>query len=1236
MMMYLTRAMVFLLFLTLSGMHVNAQKSKQPQYPSLLWEITGNGLTKPSYLFGTMHVSSKLAFHLSDSFYMALKSVDAVALELNPALWQPQMVELEKMKAIYQDYSELPSGDYLTEKSFQIGKFDDELKTALASEPAVVNSLLYRSYKSDEDFEEDTFLDLYIFQTARKLGKRTTGVEDYYESEKLMLEAYRDMAKEKKKKSMDYDRDLTYNIGEKLQEAYRRGDLDLLDSLDQMTERSEAYREKFMYQRNVIQAHSIDTILKKSSLFVGVGSGHLPGKRGVIELLRKMGYKLRPIKMTDRDAQQKESIDKLKATVQFAAQVSEDSMYTVAAPGNLYKMTDEYQLLDRRQYSDMSNGTYYLVTRVKTHAAFLGKTESEILQKVDSSLYDNIPGKILRKTSITNNGYKGFDITNKNRRGDLQRYQIFITPTEIIIFKMGGKEDYIQGPEANQFFGSIQLKKQSYKPVTYSPAQGGFAVKLPQQPAVYLNENTQDGMDRWEYEAVNPASGTAYLIFKKSVHNFRFLEKDSFDLAMIETSFRSPDFFDKQLRRSYGTHDGFPCLDVVEKLKDSSEIVARYIIKGPHYYVLAAKGKSQKQIGMDFFNSFHLQPYRYNTAQVYTDTFLHMRVNTPLFPKIDDGYRALIEDTKKAMQSGSSYGGSSSFWERQANGLFRSDSTGEQLQLFVQEYPKYYISKDSATFWKYELDDNYKESDFLMHKKQPIHLANGANGYRIELRDTGSSRCIYLMALLKNNHVYRLAAMGDTLTQASSFTEGFISTLQPINNNHSYDIFQNKLPAVFAALFSKDSATHAEAFQSISNIYYGEKGLPYIIDAMGKLKASDKDYFETKKKLIAELGYIRDTIQPRIVNYLSGLYEQVGDTSIFQKEIIQALAKHKTTAAVKLLKELLLQDPPIFEDQYEYESIFYNLEDSLALGKTLFPELLRLTTLDDYKENVLSLLVNLVDSGYVSAKEYEAWFDQLYFDAKIELKKLQSRDEKQMQKESKKEGDGEEDEEDSYAPSYYGGGSGSLSNYAVLLAPFYDKQASVPKFFARLLNSKDEQAQLLAAVLLLRSQKPVPDSVLVKLASKDRLRANLYASLERAKLTDKFPPQFRNQIDMARSCLVGEKSTTKIDSIVYVGKQTIAYADQQGTVYYFKYRVKKEDDWKIGISGLQPVAEKEVSSNIRLVNMTDKKLKEDEPLGEQYDKQLKKMVFELYKSGTNFYNGSDNYYGNFNLFKRMN
>ncbi|HMJ46218.1 MAG TPA: TraB/GumN family protein, partial [Ferruginibacter sp.] len=296
--MYLHRSLKTLCVLWLF-FPASAQQVNNPKYPGLLWEITGNGLTKPSYLFGTMHVSSKMAFHLSDSFYYALRKVDAVALELNPELWQSQMVRMNVLNQNYSAFVQQPGNDYLTENSFRIKKYDKELKLALSSEPPVVNSLLYRSYKTKDDFEEDTFLDLYIFQAGRKLGKTAAGVEDYFQSEKLVLEAYGDMAKEKKKKDFDLDESLG-SLVEKMQNAYRRGDLDLMDSLDNLMEKSAAFREKFLYKRNEIQANAIDSIIRKSSLFAGVGAAHLPGDRGVIELLRKKGYILRPVKMNDR------------------------------------------------------------------------------------------------------------------------------------------------------------------------------------------------------------------------------------------------------------------------------------------------------------------------------------------------------------------------------------------------------------------------------------------------------------------------------------------------------------------------------------------------------------------------------------------------------------------------------------------------------------------------------------------------------------------------------------------------------------------------------------------------------------------------------------------------------------------------------------------------------------------------------------------------------------------------
>jgi uncharacterized protein YbaP (TraB family) len=143
-----------------------------------LWEISGNGLKKPSYLFGTMHVSDKLAFHLGDSFYTAIKSADIVALETNPETWQDDYSQSvffrgrrsgKSLLNLYANQWEWPS-DHMRITTFAIDRYEETIKAALAVEPSMVNGMLYRTYgKQADDFEEDTFLDMYIFQTGKKL-----------------------------------------------------------------------------------------------------------------------------------------------------------------------------------------------------------------------------------------------------------------------------------------------------------------------------------------------------------------------------------------------------------------------------------------------------------------------------------------------------------------------------------------------------------------------------------------------------------------------------------------------------------------------------------------------------------------------------------------------------------------------------------------------------------------------------------------------------------------------------------------------------------------------------------------------------------------------------------------------------------------------------------------------------------------------------------------------------------
>jgi uncharacterized protein YbaP (TraB family) len=1221
----------FVLILVLLSVFSMAQlpikKKASTKYPSLMWEITGNGMKKPSYLFGTMHASSKMVFHLSDSFYNAIKSCDAVSLELNPETWQPEMFRMEDAQRSIRAYSISGSNDYLNEKSFRLEDYDDRLKTALNEDPTQINGLLYRTFQPQADFEENTYLDLYIYQTGRKLGKKAAGVEDYFETEKLILEAYQDMAKEKKKKKVDTDGESYYDIGKKLQDAYRRGDLDLLDSLNKLTVTSDAFNEKFLYKRNEIQANSIDSILKKQTLFVGVGAAHLPGNRGVIELLRRMGYKLRPMKMADRDADQKEQIDKLRVPVKMNSLMLDDGFLKFSMPGKLYRRS-ESRLNESWQYADMENGTYYMVTRVKTHAPTLGQNEETAIKKVDSFLYENIPGKILKKTIITKNGYKGYDITNKTRRGDIQRYNILVTPFEVLVFKMSGNDEYVYGKEADEFFGSIQVNEQKNAWADFQPAMGGFTVPLPQKPNVSLNKNTNDGINTWEYEAIDKTTGEAYSIWKKSLHNYQFLEEDSFDLSLIEESLLHSEMVEKQSSRKFGSKNGYPFLDMQFALKNGDVLHAKGIIKGPHQYLLMARGKKKSANFDRFFNGFTVTDFKYAAARTFKDTSFKFSVQAPVIPSMDEEIRSLVEkvaNDESLYQSGNE---SYNYWPKSRIARFVNDTTGEAVLVSTQAYPVYYYSKDSAKFWSSEFLWHDLEDDYIGERKF-IKLNDSVAGYKFSLLDTNSTRKMIGLCLLKNNRIFRVTALTDNVGKESSFIRSFFDSFMPDTARFGPSVFDNKLDQFFADYYSKDTATKKKANAALSHLYYGPEGMEKIKEAIGKLKLGDKDYFDTKSRFISEIGFIDDSCcTDKVVAYLKELYNQTADTSSFQNPILISLARLKTTSSYALLKELLLQDPPIFDGgDYNYNDLFSKFNDSLALAKTMFPEILQLASLDDYKYSVNSLLINLVDSGYIKSTDYESYYSKLYFDAKIELKRQSNRDERAVEKESNKD-----DEEESTGNSrrYYDDESSSgIDNYSVLLMPFYDKYPAVQKFYDKLLLSKDDDVKLSTAILMLRNKRIVADSVLENLAAKDQYRSRLLKELEDIEQTNLFPSKYKTQESLAKSILLADKSEEKFHAIELVAKKLIEVKNKKGYVYFFKYKLKKDDEWKMGISGLQPVNLKKVSSDDYLVKMTDKKMNEEELEVVQFEKELKKLIFSLRKSAAYFFEerGIRNMYG---------
>lgn len=1249
---------------------VQAQsKTKEKKYPSILWEITGNGARKPSYLIGTMHVSSKMAFNLPDSFYSAVRNAQVVALETNPETWQEDMskYDLGEGNTGYRGWNAEASApeDYLTINTLKFYKYDSKIERSLFSNPSTINNLLYRSYGNESaDFEEDTYLDMYIYQCGKKWGKKVSGVEDYGESMRLMAEAYKDAAKDKTRKERSYgDMDEEYSA-DKLQEAYRKGDLDLLDSINRYNSFSAAFDEKFLYRRNEIQAHSIDSIIQSGSLlFVGVGAAHLPGDRGVIELLRARGYKLRPVKMGERASKTKDLVDRIRVPVSFKTVQADDGFYKVDIPGKFYKFGED-MALDQQQYADMANGSYYMVTRIMTNAWMWNHTAGEVLKKVDSLLYENVPGKIISKTALTRNGYNGFDITNRTRRGDLQRYHIFVTPFEVLFFKMSGNGDYVkEGEEARRFFGSIQLKE--YKNgmegqpgwKKYSPSRGGFAIDLPHAP--YTGN---DGS--WIYDAGDKATGTQYRVIRSDIHNYGFAEEDTFDLGLMEESFMSSEFIDSSLYRKQTRFNGYPALDAAYRDKQGSLYKVRYLIRGPHYYTLVAHGKEDLPVMQQFLNSFEIKPFVYNASRMENDTALYFSVHTPVFPV-----------NKKIKLDIPRYGFTGGQDEEDSedlsleSGAFRSklvadDSTGEKIYVSFYRSSRYFYSKDSSRLNR-DTGMYYRgDSSWIIRQYRKGVMPGNMRVWESVITDTASSRSIWYKVYYKDGVTFSLVTQGDTLTPPSDFVKQFYASFTPVDTLKGVNPFTKKSQLFFDDLNSSDSTLHKRAVTHIRDIYLDSTDLPALKKAIAGLNWEEKKYLQTKKYLVSKLAHIKTHAA---ADYLKELYYALGDTVQLVYPVLEGLLQHRTSYAYGVFRSIVANEPPVLDfssGDYFSPPSYYSiaeageykvtdgrfldeLSDSLALTKNILPDLLPLLNLDDYKQPVMKLLGEMADSNLVKPADYENYFSKFLLEARQELKK-QSIAEKKLaiqkaeeSKEEKKESRSYDDDKDE--------GNDDLSLYAALLVPFWDSRPTVQPLIGQMLGSNDKKLRYNTLLQLLKTNRPYPDTLLRYFAGLDDYRYKLYRDLKALKKADKFPAMYNNHLDLGRSALLYGKSYDRPDSLVYADRLQAVYGGKKGFMYFFTYKSKKDDlNWKLGVVGLVPENPRdfEFEDSVKInvpkfareyfswpgynrydfTGFSEVKVNPGEGIKVQLAKELKKLLYARRKSAREFYeNGARDY-----------
>lgn len=278
-------ALLFFPFL-LGPNHAEAQTPK-----TLLWEISGNGLENPSYIYGTMHVADKRAFKFRKSVMPSFESCKQFAMELNPDEADP-MALLNKMKLDSGKLEDLFSQEEWTKLD---NYFQEKYKTSVSAfnefTPFYVYALMVQSSFKKEMGEA---LDLYFFKKAKNAGKNLHGLETVDEQ----LEAINSMPFDDQKKmlldALDDNGDGASDV-KKMLKYYMKGDLDMLESLADEADYGNEFENALIVDRNHLMAERLQPLIKESATFIAVGALHLPGDEGILALLRKDGYSVNPI-----------------------------------------------------------------------------------------------------------------------------------------------------------------------------------------------------------------------------------------------------------------------------------------------------------------------------------------------------------------------------------------------------------------------------------------------------------------------------------------------------------------------------------------------------------------------------------------------------------------------------------------------------------------------------------------------------------------------------------------------------------------------------------------------------------------------------------------------------------------------------------------------------------------------------------------------------------------------------
>ena len=278
--------LLFTLFISLFS---NAQELEK----SLLWKISGNGLKKPSYLFGTIHLTCDSS--LDANTLNALEATEQLYLELDmdDKSIQMQMMKLMMMKDGAKLSTLLSPEDFKILDEFMKKNLNMSAKLFDSFKPFMISSMLFPKMLDCKSQSVESEL----MKITKEQNEEIFGLEIAEDQMKVFDEiSYQDQVDELLKTVKDNLEKDKKEFNE-MMAIYQNKDIEgmlkmMSDSDNKITSENQ---DILLNDRNKNWIPIMIKTMKDKPTFFGVGAGHLAGEEGAIKLLRKKGYKVEAV-----------------------------------------------------------------------------------------------------------------------------------------------------------------------------------------------------------------------------------------------------------------------------------------------------------------------------------------------------------------------------------------------------------------------------------------------------------------------------------------------------------------------------------------------------------------------------------------------------------------------------------------------------------------------------------------------------------------------------------------------------------------------------------------------------------------------------------------------------------------------------------------------------------------------------------------------------------------------------